>query len=140
MVEETKDGRSSDMQLTPSRTLTEFFHEVVTSAIRNQGVDTSEPTECYLVHLLANYSHASLKDEPLGIKMAQAKLAAPEERVRHLREVGDTSLYVSGFFADSLSRKLVDVEYYIQLGGTAYGELAQFFRVSRRAPFEVYDE
>jgi hypothetical protein len=121
--------------------VTEFFHEAVTSAIRNQGVDTSTPTECYLVNLLANYAKAPVADEPLGLKMAQAVFATPDERVRHLREVGDTSLYVSGFFAESLNRKLVDVDYYIQLGESAYGELARHFRVGRGAVFsDVYDE
>jgi hypothetical protein len=39
--------------------------------------------------------------------------------------VGDQSLFISGFFADSLNRSLVDVDYYIQLGGLAYRSLAR---------------
>ena len=42
-----------------------------------------------------------------------------------LRRVGDTSLFVSGFFSDSLNRGLVDVDYYMQLGERAYGSLAR---------------
>ena len=37
----------------------------------------------------------------------------PGERVRDLKQVGDTSLYVAGFFAESLTRSLVDVDYYV---------------------------
>lgn len=44
--------------------------------------------------------------------------------------MGDTSLYVSGFFSESLQRKLVDVDYYIQMGGAAYSQLARYFRSS----------
>jgi hypothetical protein len=43
----------------------------------------------------------------------------------HLRSVGDQSLFISGFFSDSLNRSLVDVDYYIHLGGYAYRSLAR---------------
>jgi hypothetical protein len=130
------------MDLTSHASVAEFFHEVVTSAIKNQGVDTSEPTECYLVNLLAAFAKAPLDDEPLALKLASAAFGNPEERVRQLKEVGDRSLYVSGFFADSLQRKLVDVDYYIQIGRGAYVELAHYFRGYRHSEVfgGVYDE
>ena len=46
------------------------------------------------------------------MKLAQSQDADPGERVKTLKEVGDTSLYVSGFFAESLTRSLVDVDYW----------------------------
>src|SRR4030095_13474592 len=38
--------------------------------------------------------------------------------------LGDFSLFISGFFQDSLSRKLVDVDYYISMGEGAYQQLS----------------
>jgi hypothetical protein len=130
------------MDLTAHANVAEFFHEVVTAAIKNQGVDASEPAEFYLVNLLAAMTKTPLDDEPLALKLAHAVFANPDDRVRQLKEVGDTSLYISGFFADSLHRKLVDVDYYIHMGGAAYGELARLFRVYRHSGVfgEVYDE
>src|SRR5262249_54726054 len=90
------------------------------------------PTECYLVNLLATFTRTQPDDSPLALKLATAVYASPDERARHLKEVGDTSLYVSGFFGESLNRKLVDVDYYIQLGGSAYGQRAQSCRGCRR--------
>src|SRR3954470_5059730 len=121
--------------------IAEFFQDRVSEAIRNQRVDATTPTECYLVSLLADFTKAPPDDEPLALKLAAA-VNSPDERVRQLKDVGDTSLYVSGFFADSLQRKLVDVDYYIQMGGAAYGQLAQYFRGYRRSEVfgEVYDE
>ena len=117
-----------------ARSLNEFFHEAVTGAIRNQGVDSSEHAEFYLVNLLSAFATcAHLDDQPLGLQLAEARLAAPEERARHLRQVGDRSLYVSGFFSDSLQRRLVDVDYYIRLGGTAYRQLADL-PAARKGP------
>jgi len=66
-------------------------------------------------------------------------IAPPEERARTLRDVGDRSLYVSGFFAESLQRRLVDVDYYIRIGGTAYRQLASM--PARSGPYgEVFLE
>lgn len=129
------------MELKVNASVAEFFHDRVSEAIRNQGVDTTTPTECYLVSLLADFLKAPPDDEPLALKLAQA-VASPDERVRQLKDVGDTSLYVSGFFSDSLQRKLVDVDYYIQMGGAAYTQLARYFRGNPNSVVfgDVYDE
>ena len=58
----------------------------------------------------------SADDEPLGVRLAKALQAAGVRQRDGLRQVGDHSLFISGFFADSLNRSLVDVDYYIQLG------------------------
>ncbi len=128
------------MDLT-AQSVSEFFHEALSSAIRNQGVDTSEMTEFYLVNLLCDYAKTPLDDTPLALKLTEAKTALPEERARQLRTVGDQSLYVSGFFSDSLRRRLVDVDYYIHLGGSAYLQLAHMAPRGTTAHFgEVYRE
>jgi hypothetical protein len=102
----------------------EFFHEVVTDALTAVEVEASEPASWYLVGLLGDMTRARLTDEPLGLKLAQSGVE-PGERVRTLKQVGDTSLYVAGFFAESLNRSLVDVDYYVGLGQNAYGQLAR---------------
>jgi hypothetical protein len=132
------------MELKSAASVSEFFQEVVSQAIRNQHVDTTTVTECYLVNLLATYATATLDGEPLGIKLAQAANAAPDERARQLKDVGDTSLYLTGFFGQALERKVVgpSIDYYIQVGGVAYGELARYFRLYREARefVDIYEE
>jgi hypothetical protein len=107
------------------KTVEGFFHDEVDRAFRDKGLSPGTLVEHYLVQLLAAYAAQTIPDDPLALKLAAAVDAAPRERRRGLREVGDTSLYVSGFWADSLADKLVDVDYYIELGGSAYGELAR---------------
>jgi hypothetical protein len=126
------------MDVTLATSLDEFFHEVVTDALQVVDLDASEPAEWYLVGLLGEMTRARITDEPLGVKLAQPA-ADPGERVRTLKQVGDTSLYVAGFFAESLSRSLVDVEYYVGLGQSAYGQLARTFG-AQRSLTEVYEE
>jgi hypothetical protein len=81
--------------------------------------------EHYVVQLLASYAAHAIESTPLALRMADAVDAPPRERRRKLREIGDTSLYVSGFWSESLAEAAVDVTYYIEMGGSAYGELAR---------------
>src|SRR4029453_2654208 len=117
------------MDLTLAASVDEFFHEVVTDALTVVDLDASEPASWYLVGLLGEMTRARLTDEPLGPKLAQPGCDAGE-RVRTLKHVGDTSLYVAGFFAESLNRSLVDVDYYVSVGQSAYAQL----RRPRAAP------
>jgi len=113
-----------------------FFREVLQGSLQRQGLSAGEHTEHYLVGLLGNYANARITDEPLSLKLVQANSAG--DRVKVLKEVGDTSLYVTGFFAKSLSSKLVQADYYMSLGSAAYRELAG--RLSGSTVREVYDE
>jgi hypothetical protein len=111
------------MDVTPHASVDEFFHQVVQDALTAVQLTTNEPTEWYLVGLLGDFTRARITDAPLGVALAEQP-DDPGERVRRLKQVGDTSLYVSGFFAESLGRRLVDVDYYASIGSSAYSELA----------------
>jgi hypothetical protein len=127
------------MGVTPAASVDAFFYEVLTDALEDRGLETLESTECYLVGLLGEFTRARITDEPLSLKLAGAgEDGDAGQRVRTLKEVGDTTLYVSGFFAESLERQLVAVEYYIGLGEVAYSELAR--RVETSSLAEVYRE
>ena len=127
------------MDVTLATSVDEFFHEVVTDALSVVHLDASEPASWYLVGLLAEMTRTRLTDEPLGLKLAQTSVTDPGERVRTLKQVGDTSLYVAGFFAESLNRSLVDVDYYVNVGQSAYAQLARSLG-SQRSITEVYEE
>jgi hypothetical protein len=111
------------MEITHS--LESFFRDEVDRAFKDEGLEGNGMTKHYLVHLLAGYAAQPIEDRPLALRLLQAIGASPRERRTTLREIGDTSLFVSGFWGDSLDRKIVDVDYYIDMGGTAYGELAR---------------
>ena len=126
------------MDVTLAASVDEFFHEVVTDALSAVDLDASEPAGWYLVGLLGEFTRARVSDEPLGIKLAAAA-GSPQQRMHTLKEVGDTSLYVAGFFAESLNRSLVDVDYYVGLGQQAYTQLARSLG-PRKSIGEVYEE
>ena len=106
-------------------TVEAIFQDEVERAFREDGLAPGVMVEHYVVQLLAGYAVQQIESTPLALRMLTAVGAPLRERRRHLRRIGDTSLYVSGFWSDSLEGRLVDVDYYIEMGGTAYGELAR---------------
>lgn len=121
---------------------TEYFRELVETAMQNQRVSATELTSFYVVNLLSAFVHldrspAAGDDEALGVRLARALQTAGIAQRDGLRKVGDMSLFISGFFSDSLNRSLVDVDYYVQLGECAYGWLA---RQGDAALGDVFDE
>lgn len=123
-----------------AESLDAFFQEEVDRALRLSGIAANTLTEHYLVQLLASYATQPIDDTPLALKMLEALDAEPRARRERLREVGDTSLFLSGFWSDSLARRPVDVDYYIDLGGSAYGELAKTGAGWSRDPYgDVYE-
>jgi len=117
-----------------------FFYGLVEDALERQRVRPREETTFYLVTLLAGFVNPQrpgdgLTDDPLAIRLASALQAGGTARREGLRRVGDLSLFVSGFFPDSLTRTLVDVDYYIALGGAAYGSLGRESEDARAATF-----
>ena len=64
------------------------------------------------------------------------------ERDERFQRLGDVALFVAGFFARSFARKAIDVDYYIAMGGNAYGTLSNAMRGSSRPHVfcDIFDE
>jgi hypothetical protein len=107
----------------------EYFKELVDGALAHQGLVANELTSYYVVQLLAGFLQhrgGDGHDEPLGVQLARALDSGGVEQRASLKQIGDESLFVSGFFSDSLKRKLVDVDYYASVGGVAYQALSRY--------------
>jgi hypothetical protein len=109
----------------------EFFKELVDGALAHQRLAANELTAFYVVHLLASFvERPATADEdetaPLAVRLGQALEAGGMRQRTTLKNIADYSLFVSGFFSDSLNRKLVDVDYYVSIGGYAYTALSRF--------------
>lgn len=112
-------------------TLTSLFHDLVQDAMEHQHIESSETTECYLVHLLERFAspgRADLLDPPLGVDYLRAFELPAAQRFETLRRVADTALFVTGVFVDCLDRGLVGADYYTALGRNAYAHLSTAMR------------
>jgi hypothetical protein len=115
-----------------NETPAEYFRELVESAFARQRFDASQLSAYYLVNLLCGFVRPDAPgralpadDEPLAVRLGRALESGGAEQRARLRELGDVSLFTSGYFSDSLRRRLVDVDYYVALGGYAYGSLSR---------------
>jgi hypothetical protein len=139
-------------EVVPVANLRDYFRESIDAAIDKQGVLVNPHTAHYVVNLLTLFSRSEELYEdhgdgyglrPLALMMADAVDADTlEQRSSSLQRIGDVALFIAGFFSDSLSRKAVDIDYYIHMGGNAYGSLSDEMRgTSRgRALGDVYRE
>jgi len=105
----------------------EYFKELVEGALAHQRIAAGELTAFYVVHLLAGFLQRPAEEDeaPLGFQLARALESGGIQQRASLKQIGDVSLFISGFFSDSLRRKLVDVDYYVSIGGFAYNTLSR---------------
>lgn len=128
-----------------------FFQEKISEALARQRIATIKLVEFYLVDLMNRFmlttnlfdqkpENSEKATEPLAILFlkAQTKGLEESEKVKILKKLGDTSLYISGFFGDSLNRKVIDLDYYREMGAIAYRSLSQTIREDSFQ--ELYDE
>jgi len=112
----------------------EHFQDAVQTALINQRFSASDESIVYIVNLLTAFIRSDRLFEctpegyqikPLALIYGEAITAGSEtDRTQSMQRLGDVALFISGLYAYSLSRSLVDVDYYISMGGNAYGYLA----------------
>lgn len=131
--------------------LADYFRGALHGALEHQHVEVRAQTEHYVVNLLTLFARAEhfYEGVPAGQRLPSltalfsGALEAPTaaERERALQRLGDISLFVAGFFAQGFATRLVDIDFHIDMGGRAYGSLAEALaRGRRQALAQVYAE
>ena len=118
-----------------------YFAEVVEEACLKRKVQAPKAAQDYLVKILEHYLDArnlfevdvnevtgQRKEYTLAELYLLANQSELPEKQGLLKKLGDRSLYISGFFGDSLNRKIIDIDYYAEMGGAAYAGLADCVR------------
>ncbi len=116
-----------------SETPVEYFKEVVEKVMARQGFRTSELSSFYLVQLLDDFvdldrrfTQAEVEvDTTLAELLCGAIASQGDRRFARLKLTGDVALFVSGFFSDSIARRRLELDYYVRMGGYAYGRAAR---------------
>jgi hypothetical protein len=131
MAGTSEQSENTLMQVTNLR---EFFRDSISDAMVSNSLEADSHTTHYVVNLLTLFSRAESfhdpADEAEGIKPLALMLSdaldasTPEQRRFGLQRLGDVSLFIAGFFADDLQRSVVDLDYYISMGGGAYSSLS----------------
>lgn len=131
--------------------LFQFFRSELGAAFEKLGLSASDETQTYLVHLLESFVRLDAqKIEDLGFQRPAALLfgealqSAGDRRIETYRRLGDASLFSCGFFQEHLARSnsLVTVDYYQNLGRTAYSSLQSLmaFKAPGGIFHHIFDE
>lgn len=130
----------------------EHFHETVSKAVVNQSIEISEYTIIYIVNLLATFLHSNelYENTPEGLKLKPlvylyleaATVSSDNDRNRVLKRLGDVALFIAGVFSESLTNRPAGVDYYIAMGGNAYGYLSEVCKGNdqKQVHGDIYDE
>lgn len=120
----------SSIILSPS--LKAYFFESLSSINNESPCPMPQSLIYYSSELLERMSlsedffevhEGKVKEKILGLKLLESCELSASEQVKVLRDVADTSLLVSSYFSDSLKKKVVDVNYYSNIGKNAYERL-----------------
>lgn len=128
----------------------DYFGQVLDDAFYARKIKTEVNVKGYIIKVLEHYLDAQnlfekdnldesgkRKPKTLAEMYLTAANAEAHQKIELLKKLGDKSLYISGFFGDSLQRKIVDVDYYVNMGGSAYDTLSK--TVDRKDPLrEVF--
>jgi hypothetical protein len=135
-------ANARDERLITETSLQEYFQASISDALENQNVEAGAETIHYVVSLLTSFSRAEKLFErtpdgmtirPLALLYAEAvEGKTVEERNRALRRLGDVALFISGVFSQSLNRCVVDIDYYVSMGGSAYSYLSDTMQSTNR--------
>jgi hypothetical protein len=117
-----------------------YFAERLGEALHRESLHLEVESFRYLLHLLASFSHrgnlfrecdADDAGPPaLADLFARAREANPSEQRQAYQRLGDMALFVGGFFGPYVHRRksLVNIDYYVEMGKTGYGQAATFAR------------
>lgn len=122
----------------PVTDLRAYFIEALRRAAGKHHIDADSHVILYLGDLLIHFSRSEhlfdqTEDGTIRLPLVEfyrlaIEAKSPRERALLLRRMGDQALFITGVLPDSLERSLIDVDYYVAMGASAYGCLSDMPR------------
>ncbi len=126
----------------------EFFNELIERIAIDNSISISDALKFYLVSLLSDNMNPDnlLKKsdkhpyagQPLSIIFNQAQMELENKKRQMLKYVGDYTLYVGGYFSDSLKKGIVNYSYYVSMGEDAFNHLSSISK--QRHVADLYND
>jgi hypothetical protein len=121
----------------------ELFFNLVDEFEKKLGIHLSEYSKIYLMELLEelaannNYFNNILEDKALAEVLMEALHQNIFEKIKNLKAVGDLCLLFGGLYPDYMTKKLVDIDYYILIGKNSYNLISDTYR-NYTSKYELY--
>jgi hypothetical protein len=126
----------------------DYFALELKTVMEKHKLSARDTSILYLASLLSRHIESDrffcmgpdgkLADTLLSDLYIQYLQAKTEEKKIILQRLGDICLMISGYFAESIQRKVVDLGFYFGMGGLAYRSLSTL--VEENEPKETFDE
>lgn len=102
------------------------WHRMIIEASADVGTELDEDTESYVVFLMMRYlRRTDLLRTVLAMDFLHALQQQRRRRHETLRDVGDKCLVLTGLFPGQARRRRVRLSYFVDLGRSAYDEVAE---------------
>ena len=100
-----------------------FFKEMVDKAIQNQHIQISDEAVFYLIVVMSGAVKS--EDKPDDKTLAERFNLALQDssktrRIKEFKTLGDSSLIIAGIWWQSLLRKIIGIDYYVEIGKRSY--------------------
>lgn len=106
-------------------TITAQWHELVQDAQRSYGYFVGVDLEHYLIVLLQRYvDKPELMCGVLALDYLDAAQMTGSIRKHTMRDIGDKCLLFSGLFPEHADKRHVSINYFVDMGRSAYGNVA----------------
>lgn len=125
-------GQSKKDKLILEKSLQGYFFQQLQEINKNSSAPLPKETIHYSSEVLGQFgdsenffesAEGKIQEKILGIKLMEVGSHSEAQAKRVLKDVGDTALFICGYFAESFKRKIVDVKYYENIGKIAYNRL-----------------
>lgn len=112
-------------------TETSQWHALINEAQAMRAVEVGEEMESYLVFLLMRFTQQpELASSVVAVDFLESHHSQGAGQRELLRDVGDKCLLFSGLFPGNAERRRVTLNYFVNIGQSAYGNLSQVTHVS----------
>ena len=114
------------------------WHTLVHEAEQDYGCQLDEAMQSYLVFTLMRFAkNQQLNAKALALDYLNSHHLPNSIRSEQLRDIGDQCLLVSGLYPQSAERRQVGVNYYVDLGRSAYHHIGA---VTQQGVAELYQQ
>ena len=146
---EQQDLNSQTMVQVTDQELGQWFQQEILTLAKEKRSPLSIEEQLYTADVCSRFARSEQAFgilegerhlEPLALLLRQAMDCGDEsERIRLLRRLGDVALFTSGFFAERVESKGLDLDYFVGMGGMAYSNVSSLARRGRASWRELYD-
>lgn len=113
-----------------------YFREALEASVRCSSIKVTQTAQAYMVQLLHEFSRSEVafagtdygEKIVLAHMLERGLLAESQEALKIYRHLGDTCLYLLGFFRESALERVVSQRYYNDMGAQAYWQAANLAR------------